>query len=135
MGIALHDLERGAKVAEIFDAEGNALVQRRLGVITKINFGGMDDDGKVHINPKAVQGNIYSIEVEFGDGKPHVYRGTSQLCLHQKADMAAMEKLGEQAQNRVAIDARRPPKMADALGLAHGQKIAPNDPDMGLRRK
>ena len=42
-----------------------------------------------------------------------------------KSDMAAMEKLGEQAQNRVAIDARRPPKMADALGLAHGQKIAP----------
>ncbi len=134
MGIALHDLERGAKVAEIFDEAGDPLAQKRLGVIVKVNYGGVDADGKLHINPRAVSGDVISLEVEYGDGKPKTYRGTSQLCLHQKADMAALERISETAQNRVAVDGRKA-KMQDSLGLKNSEKIAPNDPDMGLRRK
>lgn len=134
MGIAAHDLERGAKVAEVYDADCVPIAQKRLGVITKVNFGGVDAAGNVHINQKATSGDVVSVVVDFGDGKPVEFFGTAQLCLHQKADMAALEKLNEKSQNRVAIDGRAP-KMQDALGIGKGPKIAPNDPDMGLRRK
>ena len=133
MGLALHDIERGAKVAEIFDEKGKPLAQRRLGIITKVNFSNSDGSD---VNHDATSGDVHSVEVTFAEGeKPKTFRGTSQLALHQKADQAALERINETAQTRVAIDARRIPKMQDALGIAQGPKVAPNDPDMGLRRK
>ena len=133
MGLALHDIERGAKVAEVWDERGKPLPQRRLGIITRVLFSNTDGSG---VNADATSGDVHSVEVTFSEGeKPKTFRGTSCLALHQKADQAALERLTEVSQTRVAVDARRIPKMADALGIAVGPKVAPNDPDMGLRRK
>lgn len=132
IGLALHDIERGAKVAEVYDEKGKPLARRRLGVITKVNYANVNGSD---INPDATSGDVHSVEVTFAAGeKPKTFRGTNQLALHQKADQAALEKINETAQTRVAIDGRRS-KIEDALGIGQGPKIAPNDADMGLRRK
>ena len=129
MALAIHDIERGAKVCEHLDEKGKPCA-KRMGVISKVHF--IAQDGK--INPDATTGDVHSVEVDFGDGKPKTFRGTSQLALYQKASQAALDKLSEQSQTRVAIDGRDE-RIKDALGITNTPKIAPNDPDMGLRRK
>ena len=129
MALALHDIERGAKVCEHLDDKGKPC-DKRLGVIVKVNF--IAADGTINVD--ATQGDVHSVDVDFGDGKTKRFRGTAQLALYQKADQAALDRVSEKAQTRVAIDGRRD-RIADALGVTNTPKIAPNDPDMGLRRK
>lgn len=117
MALCIDDMEKGAKVREVFEVTrsgpGRQLERQRLGVIVQVN---RDGDSNV--------GDVSSILVDFLDGKPPVeFKGTNALVLHQKADMAALDAMKPEGNTRVVQDTR--PQKVDAGRIEKTGKINP----------
>lgn len=127
MPLALHDIEPGAVVREVFAVEKNGspgkyLLNQRLGVIVRVTT--RDWETK-EIKERTTEDNAHQIFVDFQDGKPPVIVPNAALALHRKADHAAMEALKERDGMLKVVGDARSAKPNPSLDLT---KISGNHP-------
>jgi hypothetical protein len=124
MGLAIHEIMRGAQVALAFDERGKRLPIQRKGIIVKVQTVAENDTIEDNGDPR---NGIKSIWVQFEKGHPPESVKNCQLALIRGFDQTEYGKLKRQEMNEKAEAGLEEPYIIDKTDLPDAKPLKSED--------